>query len=149
MKAPLALAGAVMLVSSLAACGGDDSGSAYCKDLKQAASTFDDLDSGDIGGLETAFTAFHDLADEAPGDVKAEWKVLEDGISGVEKALDDAGIKFSDMEKIQANELPEGVDPTKLQGLASSFTALSDEKFSDAADTIQVHARDVCDVELK
>ena len=67
----------------------------------------------------------------------------------MENALDEAGIKFSDFAKIQANELPEGVDPTKLQGLAASFTALSDEKFSDAADKIQKHAKDVCDVELK
>lgn len=149
MKAPLALAGAALLVFSLSACGGSDSEGAYCTDLKKTSSTFEDLDSGDPTGLEDAFAAIHTLSAESPSEVKADWKVLEDGISGVEKALDDAGIEFADFAKIQANELPEGVDPTKLQGLASSFTALSDEKFADAGDGIQEHALDVCGVELK
>lgn len=148
MKTPLALAGAMLLVSSLAACGGDGD-SAYCQEVESAATTFEDLDDGDAAVLGDVFSEFHTLAAEAPGDVKADWKVLEDGITGVENALDEAGITIADVAKIQGNELPEGADPTKLQGVATSFTALSDEKFSDAADNIQVHAKEVCDVELK
>lgn len=150
MKATLAIAGAVLLGTSLTACGGSGGAdSAYCTDLKSASKTFDTLDSGNVGGLEDAFKTFHQLADEAPGDVEADWKVLDDGITGVEKALSDAGIKFADFAKIQAGELPEGVDPTKLQGVASSFTKLSDEKFTDAGNNIQKHAKDACNVTLK
>ncbi len=150
MKATLAIAGAVLLGTSLTACGGGgDKDSAYCTDLESASKTFDTLDSGNIGGLEDAFKTFHQLADEAPDDVEADWKVLDDGITSVEKALSDAGIKFADFAKIQAGELPEGVDPTKLQGVASSFTQLSDEKFTDAGNNIQKHAKDACDVTLK
>lgn len=152
MKKSLAIAGVVLIGTSLSACGGDGDGGAdsqYCTDLKSATKTFDDLDSGDVSGLEGAFKTFHSLADESPDEVKADWKVLDDGITSVEKALSDAGIKFSDFAKIQSGELPEGVDPTKLQDVASSFTELSDEKFTDAGDAIQKHAKDVCDVTLK
>ena len=150
MKASLALAGAVLLTTSLSACGGGSGGegSDYCKDLKSATKTFDSLDSGDVSGLDKAFKTFHSLADESPGDIKADWKVLDDGITSVEDTLDKAGIKISDFAKIQAGELPEGVDATKLQEVAASFTKLSDEKFTKAADDIEKHAKDTCKVNL-
>ena len=149
MKVTLALAGAVLLATTLSACGGDGgAGSDYCKDLKSASKTFDNLDSGDVSGLDKAFSTFHSLADESPSDIKADWKVLDDGITSVEKTLEDAGVKISDFAKIQSGELPEGVDPSKLQEVASSFTKLSDEKFTTAADGIEKHAKDVCKVEL-
>ncbi len=148
MKASLVLAGAILLGSTLTACGGG-ADEAYCKDLKSATKTFDNLQSGDVGGLEKAFNTFHKLAGEAPSEVESDWKVLDDGITKVEKSLSDAGIKFSDFAKIQSGQLPEGVDPTKLQKVAATFTTLSDEKFTDAGNAIQKHAKDSCDVTLK
>lgn len=149
MKAPLALAGAVLIGASLAACGSDSgAGSDYCKDLKSASSTFDDVESGNVADLDKTFTKFHQLADQAPEDVQADWKVLDGAITTVEKGLEDAGIKFSDFAKIQAGELPEGVDATKLQGLATTFSSLGDEKFTKAGNAIEKHAKDVCKVEL-
>lgn len=147
MKKILAIAGAVLVGSTLTACGGD-SGGAYCDDLKKAQSTFSDIEGGDVAGLESAFSTFHDLAAEAPSAIESDWKTLDDGITGAEKALSDAGIKLSDFEDIQAGKLPEGVDATKLQDVATAFQGLSDEKFSEAANAIQKHAKDECNVEL-
>lgn len=147
-KAPLALVAAALLGVTLSACGGGESGSAYCGDLKSAASAFDDIDGGDVTRLDGAFDTFHQLAEEAPDDIKDDWKVVDDAISGVETALGDAGLKFSDLPQIQAGELPDGADATKLQGLSSSFTALSDEKFAEASQAIDDHATDVCELEL-
>ena len=146
-KRPLALVGALLIGTSLTACGGGDGG-AYCDDLQSAATTFEDVDSGSVEKLDGAFDTFHQLAEEAPDDIKDDWKVIDDAISGVETALSDAGLSFSDLPKIQAGEMPDGADPTKLQGLSSSFTALSDEKFAEASQAIDEHATDVCEIEL-
>lgn len=146
-KSPLALVTAVLIGSTLAACGGGPDG-AYCDDLTSAASAFEDIDGGDVAKLDGAFDTFHDLAAEAPEDIKDDWKVVDDAISGVEKALADADLKFSDLPQVQAGELPEGADATKLQGLSTSFSALSDEKFVEASTAIDTHATDVCELEL-
>ncbi len=146
-KAPSALVTAVLLGATLAACGGGGS-EAYCGDLESAASAFEDIDGGDVAKLDGAFDTFHQLADEAPEDIKDDWKVVDDAISGVEAALTEADLKFSDLPKVQAGELPEGADATKLQGLSTSFSALSDEKFAEASQAIDTHATDVCELEL-
>jgi hypothetical protein len=144
----LALAGAVLAaVTTLTACGSGSS-SAYCSDLKSAKKEFDSLSSNDVGQLDEAFATFHKLADEAPSEIESDWKVLDDGITSVEKSLDEAGIKVSDLEKIQQGELPEGADMAKLQGLAADFQKLGDEKFTKASDAIEKHAKDECDVDL-
>ena len=150
MKIPIALASAVLLVSGLAACGGGSGGedSDYCKDIKKASKTFGDLSSGDISGLDKAFATFHTLADEAPSDLEDDWKKLESAITTVEKALKDAGVTFADLGKIQSGQVPEGVDVSKLQGLASEMSKLNSSEFTDASKAIDKHAKDTCKVDL-
>lgn len=150
MKISLAVAGAVLLGSSLAACGGGDSGadSDYCKDIKTAKKTFSNVGAGDVGQLDSAFSTFHQLADEAPDDVKADWKKLDGAIDTVEKALKDAGLKMSDLEDMQSGKVPEGVDVSKLQGLATEFQKLSSAEFTKASNAIEKHAKSTCKVDL-
>ena len=159
MKIPLTIASAVLLGSVLTACGGSDGGggalsgsggkgSDYCKDIKAAAATFGDLDSGDTASIGEAFATFHKLAGEAPGDIKADWKTLDGAIVTVEKALTDAGIKIEDFDKLSSGQLPEGVDPNKLAGLATVFDNLSSAKFDKASKSIETHAKSVCKVDL-
>jgi hypothetical protein len=154
MKIPMALASAVLLAGTLAACGGGDGGSGgegsdYCKDLKKASKTFDDLSAGDdLGSLDDAFKTFHKLADEAPSDIDEDWKKLDGAITTVEKALKDAGLTFDDLAKIQQGQVPEGVDTSKLQGLASEMSKLSSSDFTKASKSIETHAKKVCKVDL-
>jgi hypothetical protein len=153
MKIPMALASAVLLASSLAACGGGDGGSGgassdYCKDLKKAKASFGDLSSGNLGDLDAAFKTFHKLADEAPSDIDEDWTKLDGALTTVEKALKDAGLTFADLAKIQQGEIPEGVDTTKLQGLASEMTKLSSADYEKASNAIETHAKKTCKVDL-
>ena len=157
MKIPMAIASAVLLGGVLTACGGSDgggsggsggSGSDYCKDIKKAAATFGDLDSGDTASLGDAFATFHKLADEAPGTVKDDWKTLDTAIGTVEKALSDAGLKIEDFDDLQAGKIPEGVDVSKLTGLASEFQKLSSADFEKSSKAIETHAKSVCKVDL-
>lgn len=154
MKIPLALASAVMLASTLVACGGEDGGggggedSDYCKDIKAASKSFASLSSGDFAQLDEAFATFHKLADEAPSDIDEDWKKLDSDITTVEKAFKDAGMTFADLGKIQAGQTPEGVDLSKLQGLASEISKLGSSDFTKASNAIDAHAKKTCKVDL-
>lgn len=154
MKIPMAIASAVLLGGVLTACGGSDGGSTggggsdYCKDIKGAAVTFGSLGAGDSASLGDAFATFHKLADEAPGAIKDDWKTLDGAITSVEDALESAGIKMEDFAKLQSGEVPEGVDVTKLTGLAAEFQKLSGAEFEKASKAIETHAKTVCKVDL-
>ena len=72
--------------------------------------------------FEKAFDTLHELADEAPDDVKDDWEVLDGALTDMEKALQDAGIKISDLEGMVNNgEIPEGVDMEKLATLSEDL----------------------------
>ena len=151
MKLSLALAGAVLLGTTLTACGGGGgvgADSSYCKDIKKASATFGDLSGGDVGKLDQAFVTFHKLAKESPDTIKSDWKKLDGAITTVEKALKDAGLKFSDLDKIQKGEVPPGVDVSKLTGLAAEFTKLNSADFTKASKNIEKHAKNTCKVDL-
>jgi hypothetical protein len=151
MKTPLALASVALVAVTLAGCGGSDDGpdSEYCKDLKAASEQFDTLSSNDVAKLDEAFKTFHTLADEAPGEIKDDWTTLDKGITEVEQALKDAGLKFSDFAALQEGKMPEGVDVAKLQGLAKEFQKLDSAEFDKASKAIEKHAKDTCKVNLQ
>lgn len=160
MKFSLALAGTALLAGTLTACGGSSGGDGsgggnagsasgdYCKDLKSASTTFGSLSSGDTSKLDDAFATFHKLAGEAPDAIKSDWKVLDSAIATIQKALADAGLKFSDLDKIEAGQTVPGFDPSKLAGLTTEFTKLNNADFTKASAAIEKHAKDTCKVTL-
>lgn len=151
MKIPMAVASAVLLVSSLGACSGGGGGedSDYCKDLKKAETEFSDVTRGnDFDKLDAAFSKMHELADKAPSDIDDDWKKLDELITTLEKGLKDAGLSFSDIPKIQQGELPEGVDESKLQDLALKMSKFAGPDFTNASEAIEAHAKKTCKVEL-
>ncbi|HWV26420.1 MAG TPA: hypothetical protein VNZ66_04290 [Aeromicrobium sp.] len=147
MKKTLAVAGIVLMTGSMAACGGSDSG-AYCDTLKSAESQFAGLENGDADVIEKAFSTFHELAGEAPSEVKDDWKKLDGAVTMVEDAFEEAGLKMSDLAKLQTGDIPEGVDLAKLQDAATSFQELDSQEFEDASAAIEKHAKDECGVDL-
>lgn len=151
MKIPMAVASAVLLASTLGACGGDGGGgegSDYCKELKKAKSTYSGMSSGDASDLDETFATFHKLADDAPSEIEDDWKKLDSVVTTVEKALADAGMSPSDLGKIQKGEMPEGVDQSKLQDLAKEMAALSSSDVTGASKAIETHAKKTCKVDL-
>ena len=129
MKISLALAGIVLVGTSVAGCTGGDGGSggdggadgSYCKDIAAAKPTFESLSSGDLSKLEEGFTTFHRLADEAPDGLKDQWKTLDDAATSVEDKIKEAGLTFDDLPDIQAGKIPEGVDVDKLTAFAAAI----------------------------
>jgi hypothetical protein len=148
MRTLTTMASMALAAATLSGCGGGDD--AYCKELKADKAYFESFSSGspDFEKLDDAFAKFHDLADKAPDEVADDWKVLDSGITTLEKALDDAGVKMSDLPKMQQGQVPEGADPAKLAELAPKLQELGDAKFEKAGDAIEKHAKDSCDVTL-
>lgn len=149
MRTLTTIAALALSLASLTACGASEE-DAYCKDLKSAKASFDNFGSGspDFDKLDSAFKRFHSLADEAPEDVKSDWKTLDDALTSVEQALDDAGVSFADLPKLAEGQVPEGADAEKVQALVPKLAKLGDEKVQKASDAIEKHAKDTCDITL-
>ena len=149
MKLKLAVAGAALASITLTACGGDNT-DAYCTDLEAAQEDFETLNSGGSSGedLDETFQTLRDLAASAPEEISEEWAQLDDSIEQVQTALDEAGISFEDLTNAQSGELPEGVELEDLQALAEEFQQIGSEETRQAAETIEEHAREECDVDL-
>lgn len=152
MKRNLALlAASTLMAGLLTGCGGDSGSSAtdsYCDSMKAAKKTFEDFDSGDMAGLQAAIDKFHELAAEAPDEVADAWKTLDGTMVALEDALAEAGLKISDLEGLSNGEMPENIDLAKLTALSDDLEKLGAEDVSKAADEIEKHAKDECDLDL-
>jgi hypothetical protein len=140
---------AVLTLSAglLTACGGSGGNDAYCSELKSDKAYFNSIGTGnDPAKIDKAFEKFHSLAKKSPDAVADDWKVLDDAITTIQKALKDAGVSFADLAKAQGGQLPKGVDPQKLAAIAPKLQALSGPKFDKATKAIEKNAKDACNV---
>ena len=147
-KTLTALAPLALVAGLLTGCGGGDEDSAYCKDLKANKAQFEAMADGDIGKLEDAFAAMHKLADEAPDSVADDWKTVDEGVTAMTDALDEAGVSLDDLAKIQAGEIPDGVDMSAVQKLGPELEKFGGEEMTKASEAIDKHAADECGVTL-
>jgi hypothetical protein len=154
-----AVVGAVTLslaATVLAGCGSSNSSGAasssgdYCSELKADKAYFQGLtgDGSDAGKLDEVFQRIHQVAADAPDNISADWKTLDDAITTLENALKTAGIKPSDLASMQSGKLPPNVDPAKLQALLPKLQQLNSQDVSDAADRIAADAKKTCKVDL-
>ena len=146
-----------LTAAALGACGSADatpdaagSTGEYCKELKADKAYFQNFDSAnpDLSKLDEAFTRMHSLASLAPPPVADDWKVLDDAITTIREALDEAGLDFDDLAAMQNGEIPPDVDLEELEALGPKLEALGGSEVEDAAASIEKHAHDECGVDL-
>lgn len=142
-----ALAPLALVAGLLTGCGGSDT-SAYCDDLKADKAQFESMSGGDISQLGDAFKKMHELAAEAPDEVKDDWKTVDDALTSIEDALKAAGLSVDDLAAMQNGQMPKGVDMAKLQELAPKLQAMSGSDMAAATEAIDKNAKDVCGVTL-
>jgi hypothetical protein len=160
MRTTVIVSSVLLTASLVAGCGsssGGDKGSSgggYCKDLKAAKADFSSFNSStpDFNKLDSALKTLHKLADEAPSAVDDDWKTLDDALNSMEKALSEAGLKMTDLSKITAGQLPDGMSAAELQAavpkLQSAFSGMDTDKVTKATDAIEKHAKSSCGVNL-
>lgn len=121
---------------------------AYCQDLKSAEKQFTSLSQGDIAQFEEAITTLRELGAAAPSEVSADWDSLLVPLNQLESALKRAGLQFDDLEGLSRGKIPRGVDPQKLQALATELQGLSSTEVNEAGAAIEQHAAAECDIQL-
>ncbi len=148
MKFLTGVAGAVLVLGSLTACGGGDD--EYCSAIEDAQKQFEGLENGeDFDQLGDAIDTLQGLGEDAPDDVADDWEVFNDALADFQTALDDAGVSGADLEAMQNGEIPEGLDdPATMEDLTTASQALTSEEVSDAGDAIKKHAEETCDVDF-
>jgi hypothetical protein len=81
--------------------------------------------------------------------VADDWAALDDAITAIEDALDDAGLSFDDLAAMQDGDVPADVDLAKLSQLGTTMEALRGGQLDAAAERIAEHADDVCGIDLQ
>jgi hypothetical protein len=171
------LAAALMTLTALAGCGGDDNsagdttgthggggqtstpppsvtqpafgGGSYCDDLKSAKAQLSGLDGNFTADKFTAINlAVHKIADEAPGDIKDSWTLVADEFDGLQKALSDAGLSMDDFSKLTQGGAP-SIDPTKLQALQKALQSFDTKGLTQATNKITAEVKSECGIGLK
>jgi hypothetical protein len=157
MRIPALLAGLALATSVLTGCGGGSSEdtaasdtATYCKELKADAKYFQGFSRGnpDPSLIGDAFGKFHALADAAPDDVAADWKVLDGTLTELERTLSEAGISTDDLGGIAKGDLPKGIDMAKLSKLVPKIQQLNSQELQDSVKAIRTHAKKECGVTL-
>ena len=140
------LAATVIGASLLTGCsGGTD---AYCDTLEDTQKDFEDFEAADFSNFDEFTDRVEELADDAPDEVKDDWKVLADAFKAFVDALDKAGLEPADLEGLASGEIPEGVDMEALTEAMTEAQALGGEEFEKATENIEKHAKDECNIDL-
>ena len=149
----IAVTVATLSLAPLTACGGEAADSArgesYCADLKSAKQQVDALKDGDFSALAKTTEVMHQLADEAPDEIKGDWESLVASVDQLVALLEGAGLSDQDMASLQSGQIPDGADMKALQQLMSELQALNTTEFQQASDNIDQHAQDECGLDLQ
>jgi hypothetical protein len=132
--------------SLLTGCGGGTDG--YCDSLESTQKDFEDFEAADFSNFDEFTDRVDELADDAPDEVKDDWKTLGDALKAFVEALDKAGLKPEDLEGLASGEFPEGVDMDALTEAMNEVQALGGEDVEKATEAIEKHAKDECNIDL-
>lgn len=144
-------AAALMTVTVLAGCGGDDGGSGggYCDDLKSTKATITSLGDADLtqATFDKLTDNVHTIADEAPSDITDSWNTVAGALDTFTSALSDAGLSIDDLQKIGQPGVPTP-DPAALQALTTASQKLDSDALTAASDKINTEVKSECDLDL-
>jgi hypothetical protein len=133
----------VLLVApGLSACDGDG----YCGAVEGNQAEHTDVTaSGSPAVLLEALPIFRDLAEQAPDDIRDDWKAFLDPLEDLDDALRDADV---DPAAYDPDELPVELFEEERSRIEAAGAALADPAVARALDSVQQQAKDVCHTPL-
>ena len=104
------------------------------------------LGDGGPDALLEALPIFRDLGEEAPDDIREDWRTLIGALDGLETALDDAGV---DPATYDRDDPPAGLSQADQDKIDAAAVKLASNPTVEALDSVQQQARDVCGMPLQ
>jgi hypothetical protein len=136
----------LLLLLALVISGCKDQKEKYCDALKDHREELGSvLGDGGPDALLKALPIFRDLADEAPDDIRDEWKTVIDAVEGLEKALEDAGV---DPATYDRDHPPADLSQDEKDRIDAAARRLGSEQTITALNGVDQQAKDVCDTPL-
>ncbi|MDP9444889.1 MAG: hypothetical protein M3P83_11310 [Actinomycetota bacterium] len=144
MRRSLALAGTVLVLGSLAGCGGNET-EAYCDSLRDAQREFRALEENQLPRVGEALDRIQELGDQAPDAVSDEWQTLNGAIDELRGAVDDLGIELSDLGNPEALR---DLDQQQLREFGERLQDIGSAEVQQASERIADHAQKQCGIDL-
>jgi hypothetical protein len=146
-RAPAALAAGALAAALLGAtaCGesADERREAYCDAVGQRSEEVSrTVAEGGPGAFLEVLPALQDLADQAPSDLKDEWRTLVNALEGLRDALDEAGLEPADLG--EGGGLPAGLSREDRRTVRGAASVLASPEVVSATRGIEQQALDVC-----
>lgn len=141
----LAAVVAVVLVGGfllLRGTGEDDPFADYCSAVTDHREEIGAaLGAGATTGLLRALPSFEALAAESPDDIRADWTLVVERITALEKALDDAGV---DALTYDVENPPADLSADDRKAIETAAVRLGSPETATALSHVEQQARDVC-----
>jgi hypothetical protein len=138
---------AALLAATLLVTGCADQKEKYCDAVEDHQQELGEvLGDGSPDALLKALPIFRDLADEAPDDLRDEWKTVIDAVAGLQEALDDAGVDAATYDR---DHPPPGLDPSDQDAIDAAASQLTSEATVTALSAVDQQAKDVCGTPLQ
>jgi hypothetical protein len=140
-------AAAALLAAALLVTGCADQKEKYCDAVEDHQQELGEiLGGGSPDALLKALPIFRDLADEAPEDLRDEWKTVIDAVAGLQEALEDAGV---DPATYDRDHPPEGLSQADQDAIDAAARQLTSEETVTALSGVDQQAKDVCETPLQ
>jgi hypothetical protein len=140
---------ATVLVPVLALLAGacTDQQEEYCEAVQDHQQELGEvLGDGSPDALLKALPIFEELADQAPDDLRDEWKTVIDALEGLRQALADAGV---DPATYDRDDPPDGVSQADQDAIDGAASRLASEETVTAFSGVDQQAKDVCGTPLQ
>lgn len=134
----------LLLAGGLAGCG-EDPIERYCEEVRAQQEPLTEAAAAGATGLLLALPSFEALRAEAPEDLAPAWSVVVSRVSALEEALDAAGI---DPAAYDPEQPPAGLGEEEQAAIEAAASGLLTDAVSEALDSVQQQARDVCKTPL-
>lgn len=140
--APVALLAAILAVATLTSSCTRDPFERYCKVVAEKQEPLTEtLAPGGPTALLAALPIFEDLREAAPDDIRDDWQVVITSLTGLEAALEDAGV---DPATYDRDDPPEGLSTEERERIDAAAARLTSPESARAFAAVEQQARDVC-----
>jgi hypothetical protein len=138
---------AVVSVVAMFATGCKSDQEKYCDAVKDHQQKLSDVLGGDSpSALLEALPIFRDLADDAPEDIRDDWKVVVDALAGLEDALEKADV---DPATYDRDHPPSGLSQADQDRIDQAAAEVGSEATVTAFNAVDQEAKDVCGTPLQ